>query len=45
VKYEKTVLEGEKLFVPSWTAEAELLNGDKSTFFYIYQLEESEIKK
>jgi hypothetical protein len=45
VKYEKVLAEGEKIIVPSWTAEAELLGGDKSSFFYIYQLEESVLKR
>jgi hypothetical protein len=40
LKFETPYKPGEKLFAPSWTAEAELLNGDKSTFIYIFKIVE-----
>lgn len=45
LKFDKPLKEGEKLFVPTWCAEAELLNGDKSAFTYIFKIEETILKK
>ncbi len=45
LKFDKPYKEGEKLFVPLYSAEAELLNGDKSSFFYIFKIEETNLKK
>jgi hypothetical protein len=40
LKFDHTFMEGEKIAVPSWTAEGELLNGDQSGFTYIFKIEE-----
>jgi hypothetical protein len=45
IKFDKPYSEDEKLLVPAWTAEAELLSGDKSGFNYIFKIEESSSKK
>jgi hypothetical protein len=44
VKFDKPFAEGEKLVAPGWTAEAELLGGDQTGFFYIFKIEESDKK-
>lgn len=45
VKFDKPLTAGEKLFTPSWVAEAELLNGDQSGFSYIFKIEETDSAK
>ena len=45
IKYDKPLMAGEKLFVPTWTAEAELLNKKSTTFNYIFKIEEFTSKK
>lgn len=37
--------EGEKIHVPSWTAESNLLGNDQSLLNYIFEIIETEIKK
>lgn len=44
IKHDKIYKEGELLFVPTWTAEAELLNGDKTEMNYIFKINESPLK-
>ncbi len=45
IKFERSLKEGEKLFTPTWCAEAELLHGDKSGFSYIYKILEQSTKQ
>lgn len=45
IKYDKPLMAGEKLYVPSWSAESELLNKKSSTFNYIFKIEEFSSKK
>jgi hypothetical protein len=45
IKFDKPLAEGEKLFTPSWVAEAELLDGDQSGFSYVFKIEESDSRK
>jgi hypothetical protein len=45
LKFEHTFAAGEKIAVPSWTAEGELLNGDQSGFIYIFKIEEMTLVK
>lgn len=45
VKFDKLFTAGEKIYAPTWSAEAELLNGDSTGFAYIFTIIESGIKK
>lgn len=45
VKFSNPYKAGEKVQIPSYSAEAELLNGDKTGFFYILKIEESNLPK
>jgi hypothetical protein len=45
VKFEKIFAAGEKVYAPTWSAEAELLNGDTTSFAYIFTILETDIKK
>jgi hypothetical protein len=45
VKFPSEYKEGEKIAVPSWTAESNLLGTDMSVLNYIFEIIETEIKK
>jgi hypothetical protein len=45
VRFDKPLSAGEKLFAPTWTAEAELLSGNKATFTYIFRICEESLKQ
>ena len=45
IKYDKPLMAGEKIFVPTWSAESELLNKKSTTFNYIFKIEEFTSKK
>lgn len=43
VKFDKLFIPGEKIYAPTWLAEAELLNEDSAGFSCIFFIEESEL--
>jgi hypothetical protein len=45
VKFESFLVEGEKLSAPSWCAEGELLGKEQSSFFYVFRINETDIKR